>query len=70
MKVTQKYNINGMACAMCAGNVKNALSQAAGVESVKVNLADKNATITFDDTATTPEKLQSVIKEAGYEMVL
>lgn len=68
--VTAEYTINGMACAMCAGAVQKALSSTTGVESAEVNLGDKKATITYDESTITPTQLQEAVKSAGYEMVL
>lgn len=70
MKVTQTYSINGMACAMCAKAVSEALTTTPGVESAEVSLAEKHASITYDDSIITPEQMQAVVKSAGYEMSL
>lgn len=70
MKVTNTYNVYGMACAMCASAVKVALSQIPGVESAEIHLPEKQVTITYDDGTVSLRQLQAVVKGAGYDLVL
>lgn len=44
----RKVLINGMSCMNCVRHVKEALEEIPGMESVKVDLATKSATITGD----------------------
>jgi copper chaperone CopZ len=44
--IKHTYHIEGMSCGGCATTVKNKLSAAAGVTSVQVDLAKKEAEIT------------------------
>lgn len=62
------FNIQGMACGGCATKIENALSQQAGVVTVKVSLADANAKINFDDGQTNEDILKSVIENLDFEV--
>jgi copper chaperone CopZ len=44
--ITHTYHVSGMSCGGCVATVKNKLSAAAGVKSVEINLAKKEAEIT------------------------
>ena len=56
-----------MTCAACQAGVQRALRRAPGVREANVHLMLKSATVTFDPSATTPEKLVGVIRDTGYE---
>jgi Cu+-exporting ATPase len=59
--------ISGMTCAACQGRVPRALEAEAGVVTASVNLMLKNAVITYDADATSPEALVGAIRRAGYD---
>ena len=63
-----KLNIEGMSCEHCAAHVKEALESITGVSSVKVNLKEKNACLTHNDSITT-DTLKAAVSEAGYKVV-
>ena len=56
-----------MTCAACQAGIQRALRRAPGVRDANVHLMLKSATVTFDPSATTPEKLVEVIRDTGYE---
>src|SRR5258708_22827593 len=62
--------VSGMTCAACQGRVERAGAEAAGGREVAVNLMMKNATVTYDPSATTPASLIERIHTAGYEATL
>jgi Cu+-exporting ATPase len=64
-KVT--ISVSGMTCAACQGRVQRALEMEDGVVAASVNLILKNAVITYDPAATSPERLVSAIRRTGYE---
>lgn len=64
------YTITGMSCAGCSAAVQSALQKGAGVTSVSVNLLESNASITYDDTKTSPEQLQAIVRGIGYDMLI
>ena len=58
--------VSGMTCAACSSRVQRTLEKQPGVASASVNLMLKNAVISFDETATSPERLVEAIRETGY----
>lgn len=61
------YHISGMSCGGCATTVKNKLSAAAGVTSVQVDLAKKEAEIT-STVAIKADQLQEALSNTGYSI--
>ncbi len=56
-----------MHCASCQSRVQRSLAEQAGVVDASVNLILNTAAVTFDPTATTPERLVQAIRETGYD---
>jgi Cu+-exporting ATPase len=56
-----------MTCAACQARVQRALASSPGVEEASVNLLLHNATVEFDPSATTPERLVAAIRDTGYD---
>ena len=63
---TITLDIQNMTCAVCPITVKKALEHVSGVQQVKVDYANKTATVQFDDTTATADKLTEATKAAGY----
>lgn len=61
--------ITGMTCATCSKRVEKALKKVPGVLETHVNLANEQATISYDPTQTTPTELQNTVEKAGYGVV-
>ncbi|WP_447601335.1 heavy metal translocating P-type ATPase [Nitrospira sp. Nam80] len=59
--------VSGMTCAACQGRVQRALEKEDGVAAASVNLMLKNAVITYDPAATSPDRLVSAIRRTGYD---
>ena len=65
----KKIAIEGMSCGHCVNHVKTALLEdMTGVNSVDVNLEEKQAIVEVE-ASVTDETIKSVIEEAGYEVV-
>jgi len=62
--------VEGMTCAACTSRVERALTREAGVSGASVNLMLRQATVTFDPGATTPDRLVTAIRATGYEAAL
>jgi copper chaperone len=62
-----KIKIEGMMCGHCQASVTTAISSVNGVSAAIVNLADKEATVTYDPRKTTVDAIKAAIVEAGYE---
>lgn len=58
--------VSGMTCAGCTGKVRRTLETAPGVTGANVNLMTGTATVSYDATATSPERLVEVIRSTGY----
>ena len=56
--------INGMSCGHCVARVKQTLAAAPGVHVNDVSLG--RASLEYDATATTPEKIAETVSAAGY----
>ena len=63
---TVTLDVQNMTCAVCPITVKKALEHVSGVQQVKVDYATKTATVQFDDTVATADKLTEATKSAGY----
>lgn len=58
--------ITGMTCASCVRNVERALKKTDGVAEASVNLATERATVSFDPTVTTIDRMIERVSGAGY----
>lgn len=63
---TVTLDVQNMTCAVCPLTVKKALEGVSGVQKVSVDYASKTATVQFDDTTATADKLTEATKAAGY----
>jgi len=63
---TEIVKVTGMTCGGCTSKVTNALKAITGVGDAKVSLSDGEATVQYDERLTSPEKLKSAVKGAGY----
>ncbi len=59
--------VEGMMCDGCAGTVREALAEVAGVESVDVTLEEKRARVTVAE-GTPDAALLGAVAAAGYEV--
>ncbi|MGA8742174.1 MAG: heavy metal translocating P-type ATPase [Terracidiphilus sp.] len=62
--------IIGMTCASCQHHVESALKDTAGVMSAHVDLMANRASVIFDPTEASAERLIAAIRGAGYDAVL
>lgn len=62
----ETFDVNGMSCASCSNTVEKTLSRIEGVKSAEVDLAASSATVEYDPTVATPDKMQEAIESAGY----
>lgn len=66
-KMKKTVSIEGMMCMHCVSHVDTALKGLENVKDVKVSLENKNAEI-FSDVEIPNEKIESAVKNAGYEV--
>ena len=64
------YEVKGMTCVICKGNVERALKNTPGVLECKINLLENEASVSFDESKTNEEILAKAVKDAGYELVI
>ncbi|MBQ6477978.1 MAG: heavy metal translocating P-type ATPase [Erysipelotrichaceae bacterium] len=64
------YEVKGMTCVICKGNVERALKNTPGVLECKINLLENEASVRFDETRTNEEIMAKAVKNAGYELVI
>lgn len=64
---TRIIKIDGMTCGGCVASVHTATADIDGLHTMTVELADNQATVTFDDSATSAEAIAAAIDEAGFE---
>jgi copper chaperone CopZ len=62
-----KIKIEGMMCGHCQASVTKAISSVKGVSAASVNLAGKEATISYDPKITNVDAIKAAIVEAGYK---
>jgi P-type Cu+ transporter len=55
-----------MTCAGCSARVQQTLESTAGVEAANVNLMTSAATVSYDPSVVTPDRLVEVIRGTGY----
>ena len=55
--------VSGMHCAGCSSRVQQALESTPGVSGANVNLMTNSATVDFDPSAVTPQRLVEAIRE-------
>ncbi len=63
---TEHLNVTGMTCGGCSSKVTRALKAVPGVGEVKVLLPSGEASVQYDERLTSPAKLESAVKGAGY----
>ncbi len=62
---TVTYNIPNISCGHCVHTIQSEVSELPGVQSVQADLAQKQATITFEAPAT-EEKIKNLLEEINY----
>ncbi len=62
--------ITGMTCANCVATVTKALSKTEGVSEASVNFVTEKATVAFDETKITTDRLISIVQDRGYGAAL
>ena len=58
--------IQGMTCASCVARIERALRAQPGVSAAAVNLATREARITFNPSDTSPDRLRDLVTSLGY----
>lgn len=61
-------NVQGMSCGHCVKAVEGGVGELAGVNEVKVNLAEGLVDIAFDEAKVSLDQIKETIDEQGYEV--
>ena len=70
MAKTITVDVNGLVCDFCAQSVKKVIGKEDGVNTVDVDLIEKQVKIDIDDEAElSDEKLTQLITDSGYDLV-
>jgi periplasmic mercuric ion binding protein len=63
---TATFQIDGMSCSVgCARTIEKKLASTAGVQEATVDFDKKEATVNFDASVVSPEKLQKIVEETA-----
>ena len=61
--------IGGMSCAACAAKIDRSLNCLDGVTSAVANFGNNTATVTYDESAVSHERIVSAVSKAGYTVI-
>lgn len=61
--------VEGMSCNHCVQSVERSVGELAGVDDVKVNLAEGKVAVKFDEAKVTRAQIEEVIDDQGYTVV-
>jgi copper ion binding protein len=61
-----KLSVEGMTCQHCVKRVAKIIEKAPGVSNVQVNLENKEAIFTCDETATNVDEIIGAINDFGF----
>ena len=64
------FKVEGMHCASCVAAVEKALKEVSGVTDAAVNLAMESATVSFDVSSVTLDRLAHAVDESGYKLIV
>jgi Cu+-exporting ATPase len=70
MENKKTFPIKGIHCASCVAILEGSLKKVDGVISATVNLATEKATVTYDPSKVTDEKLSSAVSNVGYQALI
>jgi len=65
--IKKTFSIKGMHCASCVLIIEKSLKKVEGVSGANVNLVTEKATVEYDSSKTTDDKLISAVANAGYK---
>jgi len=63
-------NVGGMTCQSCVKSIEDTMRNKPGVQDIKVSLEEKNATIMYNTSVTSPDELRNSIDDMGFDASL
>jgi len=67
-KENKCLTVNGMSCSHCENSVKKAVGALGGVDSVRVELADRKVYVEFDPDKVSLDAIIKAIEDQGYDV--
>jgi copper chaperone len=67
---TVTLDVKGMTCNGCVQTISKNMAKTEGVNKCEVSLAENSASVTFDPSKTTKEKIAQTISDLGYQATL
>ena len=61
--------IGGMSCAACAAKIDRSLNGLPGVTSAAANFGNNTATVTYEESEVSHERIVSAVNKAGYTVI-
>jgi len=61
--------VEGMSCNHCVQSVERSVGELAGVDQVKVNLAEGKVAVLFDEAKVSRAQIEEAIDDQGYTVV-
>lgn len=61
-------NVEGMSCGHCVKSVEGSVGALAGVNEVKVNLAEGLVDVAFDEAQVSLDQIKETIDDQGYDI--
>lgn len=68
--MTYTVSIEGMVCHSCVKNIEGTIGEKPGIESIKVNLAEKRGVVQFDAMQWTADKVAAAIDDMGFTVMV
>jgi copper ion binding protein len=63
---TETVKLNSLVCDQCVDTLNKVIGSIDGVSNVDISLTEKQAIVTFDDSKTSLDKIETAITSAGY----
>ena len=67
--MNETLKVTGMSCTHCVNSVESSVGELQGVSSVKVDLANGEVAVNYDDSKTSLNEIRETIEDQGYDMV-
>ncbi|PKH12100.1 copper chaperone [Planomicrobium sp. MB-3u-38] len=67
--MNETLKVEGMSCAHCVNAVESSVGELQGVSSVKVDLANGQVAVDYDDSKTSLGEIKETIEDQGYDVV-
>ncbi|MCX6757605.1 MAG: heavy metal translocating P-type ATPase [Candidatus Nomurabacteria bacterium] len=64
------YKVKGMHCASCASIIERTVKKIDGVQEISVNTGTESAKISYDESKTNPESLNTKLESLGYSLII